>query len=395
MERIDNQVNLYAGKPGIAIFFAHLYKLTKEENYQKYSYSLMSDSINEIKSLSTQHSLAGISGTIWALHHLVNVNFFEYNEIKPYSLHLKSRIISTIDFETTNLDYDLMYGFIGKLIALREIYHSNNQENREVVNLLSQSVHHLYDIAVQEGESMIYWTSPHNKRLVITGMAHGISSIIWYLSKIIKDNILDEFTTNLAVKLVRKAANWLTDRGVNINKNELCVPKKIYLDNHSKLIPEYRLAWCQGDLGVAVALISASEATDDQSLFKQGLSIIENISSLGIESIKLRDSNHTDSTICHGTFGIFLIFYLLHKKTGSKKLELAYQYWLERILREFDPSKDYCNLVYAYFNEQQQITWNNSPGLLNGLSGNGLVLLTYYLRERGIIAQYNWFDIFI
>ena len=287
-----------------------------------------------------------------------------------------------------------MYGFIGKLIALREIYISNNHDNQEIIDLISQSVYHLDQIASKEEEEVIYWVTPYDSNLVVTGMAHGMSSIIWYLSKIIKDNILDDDTTNLAIKLVKKAANWLINKGLNTNENKLSVPKKIYLDNQNNLIPEYRLAWCHGDLGVAIALINAGEAINDQLLFEQGLCIAENISNIGIESIRLKDSTHIDSTICHGISGVFLIFYLLHMKTGSKKLKLAYKYWLGKVLEEFDSSKDYCNLAYAYFDDQQ-VKWNNALGLLHGLSGNGLVLLTYHLMEKGVKTQYNWFDIFI
>jgi len=391
---MDDYIDLYGGKSGVAIFYASMFQFYGEERYKESTYELVSEIINDINLLSNSGSLSGVAGVTWMLQHLVNINFIAFSELEEYILTLTNKIVENINLDSSNKNYDLMHGLLGQLITLKSIHQSNKLYHPEILLLLEKSIHYFADIASHSScGTKLYWLNPFEEGNVVTGMAHGMASIIWYLSDIINDNILSPPEKDLAISLINKSATWLVESSLEQEGEKLKTPNKIYLKDQAK--KKYSLAWCHGSLGVAIAFVKAGKILRNDSLFNTGLSIAESASEITLEYSSIHQGQgKIDSTFCHGTYGVFLIFYLLYEQTESSKLKSAYQYWLQQILDNFTSTEKYYNLNYAY-PDNGKMKWNVAPGLLTGLSGNGLVLLTYYLRENNFKSPHNWFDIFI
>lgn len=393
--RFDEISSLYTGATGMAIHYALLYHQTRKEEYKEYTYNLINEALNDLPSLSYSTSLSGISGVVWTLQHLVDIEFFEYKEVESYLLKLKKVILITITQDKKRRNYDLMHGLIGKMVTLIDIYCFDRIAHPEIKTIISDSINYLENISIQDkSNNAIYWINPVNGSINI-GMAHGISSIIWYLTRIVEEEIVDDVTIKVATSLIIKASNWLQRQKIINVESRLQFPTRVYVDHQNKK-NNFSLAWCHGDLGVAIAFIKAGQVLRDSSLLNKGIQIAENLSKIKKQdSTIIQDNSLIDACFCHGTFGLFFIFYILHKRTGNNKLKEAYLYWLNVITSSLQDNREYVGLPSGSLEKNKQVKWLYEPGILTGMTGQALVLHTYYLYETGGQLNNKWFKIFL
>lgn len=389
----EEKAGLYNGTCGMALHYALLHKYTGISKYEDQAYKLITDSLNNLNSLRQKTSLSGISGVAWALQYLVNIDFFDYSEASRYITKLKMLIIETLDTDISHKNFDLMHGMIGKMITLMEMYDFAPHQHNDLLILIENSVKFLKDISIQDKSiDSLYWMSRFDDKKVITGLAHGVSSIVWYLSKLVGKRLLNSQTESWCTSMIKKAANWLINCQMENREGELCIPTHISDMNCDQ---EFSLAWCHGDLGIAIALIRAGAALKDARLFSRGQKIAENIATVKIQdSTIIQQGKIVDVSLCHGVSGAFFHFFLLYKITGSSKIKIAYEYWLEQMYQVIDNSQELSGLQNGRVSKSGVI-WEKNPGLLFGLTGNVLILLTYILVQEGAYIKHDWFKIFI
>jgi len=128
-----------------------------------------------------------------------------------------------------------------------------------------------------------------------------------------------------------------------------------------------RVAWCYGDLGVAVALWSAAAACDHAGWRAEALAIAQGAAARDVVS-----SGAKDAGICHGAGGNAHLFNRLYQASGDSVLGAAAQRWLDRALamRRADPI---AGFPMAWV-EPEGIQWKPDATLLTGAAGIALVL---------------------
>ncbi|WP_298652111.1 lanthionine synthetase LanC family protein [uncultured Proteiniphilum sp.] len=91
------------------------------------------------------------------------------------------------------------------------------------------------------------------------------------------------------------------------------------------------------------------------------------------------DSLVTDAGICHGSAGIALIFRRMYLETKLDDFKSGTQYWINQTLElaSLEESLGYKHSL--------RDSWVSDYSLLTGISGIGLVLLSYLHDE-----QQNW-----
>ena len=93
-----------------------------------------------------------------------------------------------------------------------------------------------------------------------------------------------------------------------------------------------RLAWCYGDLGVAVALIGAGVYANHARAYERGLELARGAASWTVD---------VDETgLCHGIAGVAHLFNRLAQATGDNELATAARNWFARLLGRTDPARD-------------------------------------------------------
>jgi hypothetical protein len=138
---------------------------------------------------------------------------------------------------------------------------------------------------------------------------------------------------------------------------------------------EPRLAWCSGELGVAVALHAAGRATGRRHWCARALSVAR------AAARRDRDAMIRDAALCHGAAGVGHQFNRLYQATGDAALRDAAVRWFETALAMFDPARGLGGFLFHFPEKDAELIpelphgWVSSPGMWKGAAGVGLALL--------------------
>lgn len=216
------------------------------------------------------------------------------------------------------------------------------------------------------------------------GVAHGIPGIIAFLGRVWAAGI---HHPNIP-ELIEGAVSWLLScQRTDDTQTSFHFFESPSGDNIS--IPSPRTAWCYGDPGISVALLSASEnyhRTDWRS------KAIEIGYSAAIRPLTSRDVMLP--SFCHGTSGTAHLFNNLFRASN----EVVF---LEKSTSLFNLTIQHLKNKYSalnYYNQDNcktpltdvQADWYNDFSLLNGESGIGLTLLSATTS-----IQPTWDEIFL
>jgi lantibiotic modifying enzyme len=137
-----------------------------------------------------------------------------------------------------------------------------------------------------------------------------------------------------------------------------------------------RLGWCYGDLGISQAILSASGVMENKDWKDTAIKIF--IHSGHRKDVR-RNSVH-DAGLCHGSIGVAHIFCRLYRKTGMEVFNEAAKYWYRKTL-EYSIFGDTCaGYKHLIFPDKKRV-WVNNFGLLAGITGIGLGIMSYLDHE--------------
>jgi len=353
-------IGLLDGRAGIILFLFSYSRYTENEIYEERAIELLHecmDMIDKHDEVSLHYS-QGIPGLAWTLDYLAKNEFIEIMD----TFHPFDKIICDsmqMNFETKN--WDALHGGIGTCNYL-----FSRLENEYVKESILKAIKVLESICIEDGTTAKWesYNQPGNDFSYNFGLAHGIPSIISFLVKCIENN-LDKV---VCLRLLQKSVHYITTNTVEGKENVF--PTMIFKDGTVQGFS--RLAWCYGDPGVVVALIQANKV----------LKSLDEIIKLTLEKIcqrkTIEKTNIVDSCICHGTVGIMhIIHYISLLEYGQYLDSQTLDYWIE------------CSLEMAKFDDgaagyktfiKNDVGGNPnfeiSHGLLEGISGNGMCLLT-------------------
>ncbi|HEX3762686.1 MAG TPA: lanthionine synthetase C family protein [Kofleriaceae bacterium] len=128
-----------------------------------------------------------------------------------------------------------------------------------------------------------------------------------------------------------------------------------------------RVAWCYGDLGVAVALMSAAAATGRDDWRRTALELAHGMAARPFEA-----SQVVDGGLCHGAAGVAHLFNRLAQATGDPELAAAADTWFAHTLAIRRPD-GIAGYPRALYNEGNPV-WEPCADLLNGSIGVALAL---------------------
>lgn len=284
----------------------------------------------------------------------VSSSLMEYDEylcsILPKILNLKS--------------LDFLHGIIG--VGL--YFLSRNKYNPLVSKMcINQIIGFLYSSLSRKG-NQIYWELMEDefyKRFNIS-LSHGSSSILIFLSRVYRMD-LDIENKELVRDLINGIVNHTVMQKLNPEKFGSFFPSFPAESKLQKM--KSRLAWCYGDLGIAVSLLEAAEATGNSNLNDFGMEILEYAATnrRNVESNSIHDAG-----ICHGAIGVSQIFKRQYNKTQMPIFKEASLYW-KNIALSFSQEEQGRHIFKSYNNQTK--SWENSISILEGNAGVGLSLL--------------------
>lgn len=353
-----NPLGLMSGKLGLAYLAAYYAEWTQQEEYLDFASTTIDECFEQIS--ESEQNLDtfcdGVAGVAWVVQHFMQKGWLEKDEetLQQFDEYLED--IGLNYFQQGYYDY--LHGGVG--VALYWL------ERETGANYLKQVVHLLHEHAVEDHNG-IYWINidlgmmyRENvvQKQINFSLSHGISSIIYLLTKIHKRGIEVALCEKMILGAIRFIKNHPCDP-----KEACSFPSGLNVDDEGKYSMGYpsRLAWCYGDLGMSVILLQVGLHLKENDI----IDFAKKIALKTLERNTLEESQVKDAGMCHGIFGVALIYKKLFDYTHDDAFINASTHW-------FDLGKKYIQEenaldAYTYPNPLEK---DSSPeSLLTGTTG--------------------------
>jgi len=353
-----NDIALMGDGAGLALFLAYYgrYKGSKEHQ------NCCNNVVEMILGLSISNEpyfpfAGGISGMCWTVQHLNDNGFIEADIDELFSdLDAPMKDIMLRYMNESDYGYDFLHGSIGIAFYLLK---RKNIKCRAYVELLFNELKK--KAIVDDKNKTVKWESPAMVAFYDFGLAHGLATIVNFLSRYI-DIIEDK---EIPSKLLRGLIKFMRHNEQDPKIFNSYFPSK--LDERDFAPNPSRLAWCYGDLGIGISLFRASETLDDYELKTYSLKILSH----AVTRIDPNDTKVEDAGLCHGAMGNALIFNRLYNMTGQEEFKKSAVYWYDVGL-DMGIHKD----GLAGYKAIHSGNLVNDSTFLNGITGIGLSLIS-------------------
>lgn len=357
-----SRIDIMGGRAGIALFLFYYAKYTREEKYYDFGMDLLNDIFDTINEGSLFHTFAGgLAGIGWTIEHLVKNEFIDADSdeiLRDLDPFLKKMMIS----EIKKKNYDYLHGALG--IGL---YFLSRTGNKQAKDYLVELIDWLDKISMKDKSKGLKWKSLLNRDENLEGfnlsLSHGISSIIVLLSKMFERGIhKDKVST-----LLEGAMRFLFHHSLDTKKYLSFFPSWV-ASGHPPA--RSRLAWCYGDLGNTIAIWQAARSTGNKTWEEKAVDII-------VHSTRRRDIKENmvlDAGLCHGGAGIANIFNRMYHYTKIDACKETAIYWFDQTLKMATHKGGYAG--FKIWRSEEYGGWINDAGLLEGIAGIGLALLS-------------------
>ncbi len=344
------------GGMGVA-FFYYYYGLLNNTNLKIVIEEEIERSFNTLQTFPPHSTFAsGYAGFLYGLN-LFNKLSGEKYELDETSLQVLTRHIDhQLKNDISNNYYDYLHGYTG--IGL---YYLSSNNLIQVSNII-ETLHKTKEI-ISPGN--YGWASLDAKknRIYNLGLSHGISGIVGFLTQSLKADVDSE----LSKDLLEGAINYLIST------------KK---DNELSLFPYYsnttydtRLAWCYGDLGIAVSIMSAAKVCNHKEWEKIAVEIAKHCA----KRLNTETTGVVDSCFCHGSAGLQYIFERFYLVTKEPIFAEAMEFWSTKTLTFLSYQHGEIEIKTWYGSNENWV--HNQAGILEGMTGIGLSLM-HYLQPK-------------
>lgn len=358
------EIGLYIGNAGIALFLFYYARLKNVPDVHRKATEMVDDLFTQIETTpQLGFSLcSGIAGVGWLVDHLCKQGFLMANpdevlsDIDEYLYHAALN-------ELYQGHYDFMHGAMGIVLYLVK-------RNRQ--GYLCHLVDELSRIAIWDGDGA-KWESIIKHEDGIRGyniaLSHGSSSLALVLCKILQ--ITPENET--AKRLLKGAVEYICNQEISVEKHGCYFPA--FSIESQPIMAKTRLAWCYGDLGIALAIWQSGLLLGNQGWIEKVMEVLL----FSAHRRGLPDNMVRDAGICHGTAGIAHVFNRLHRNTKRVEFKDAAGYWCNETLKMATFEDGLAGYKAWYTPEHDG--WQPTDSLLEGIAGIGLCLLSFVMQE--------------
>jgi lantibiotic modifying enzyme len=355
-----------SGNTGPAILLYYYWLYAKDDSYLEKGNSIILKVFEILKSSNPNvHSLCdGTTGFRWAVNHLISNGFIEGDSDELF-LEDDPSLQSVMERDINEGRYDFLHNALG--VGLYFL----NRNNYESITYVESLISSLERTAEKDNKglkwSSMYTVSETTKKEVYNlSLSHGMASIIAFLGKAYQADIARDKTKDLLFRAISYVVSQKWD-APDSNSGSF-FPSVVFMQEDQP-VSGSRLAWCYGDLGLGYALWQASKIIQNAEWEQIAIDVL-------VHTTTRKDpvKEHViDAGICHGSAGIAHIYNRLYQHTGMEPFKEATIYWLEDTLNKAAFTDGLAG--YKAWHTPLHGGWKNQAGLLEGISGIGLVLL--------------------
>jgi lantibiotic modifying enzyme len=354
--------SLAGGTAGRALLYNYLAASGVDAAAAEVALEQLESSLTALEEVRMSASLhEGFAGIAWTHAHLAG-RLFERDEDSSLAA-IDEALLDYLTQTPRIDDYDLISGLVG--LGVYALEHPA-ETTREA--LVTRIVARLSELAERHDDRATWFTRPAMlgpsqlaqapDGFYNLGMAHGIPAIVAWLGLVMASAVDGD-----AGRLVAGAVSWLREQ--ERPSDELSAFSH-WLEP-GKAPASARLAWCYGDPGVAIAMLSAARGAGRRDWEADALRIARRAATRSPESSGVRDAG-----LCHGAAGVAHVFNRMHQATGEDWLADAARAWFARALDMRQPNGVGGFLGYT---PSAEAPWRPETGLLTGAAGIGLALL--------------------
>lgn len=346
--------SLMNGRAGIVLFLAY-YGLYIDKSYLPYVQKGIESILNTVENAEniTYSYAEGVMGISSFLCHLAEKKIARAQQFRSEEVY--SVLSDYTLYKIYKWKDELLYGAGGGItFFLQDYLFSQSAQSFQRLQLFSNEVYQRY--------------KAHNNILPpssSTGIAHGYSSWIILLSKMIEIGVCPNTNSLVLDSILKRYEPFL----FSSDSSEGFFPGTIDQDGTAQSYWN-RFGWCRGDISCLIAHLQCYSILNrnyekDRTLQKLVL----------LSKERNAEQYHVhDSAICHGTSGLFLIFKWLYSMYPIDEFKKSYEYWFHKTLSSIDFEDRYLGFYKKNIGEKGEIL-SAETGLLEGLSGIGLCLM--------------------
>jgi len=356
---VPESYGLYTGEFGILLFLFYYARYSQGEKYAVIAETYAERLFNRFLDETKLHTFCnGFSGILYLFEFLREHDFIDLDVADSQSV-IDNYLIAQMRNNIQQSYYDFMHGALG--VGLYFLKKGTNSE------CIQELIDFLYATAEKDTDNKLFkWKSvidnEKNRIGYNLALSHGISSIIIFLSRVVKSGMNDRRVT----KMLTGAVNYVLSQQIDFSQFGSCFPSYI-VTSPPQPVSKSRMAWCYGDLGIGMALWQAGKAVDYAVWKEKGLDILL----LSAQRQTFNDSLIRDAGICHGSAGLAMIYHRIYSETRHHEYMEAINYWQIKTLH-FALHED----GLAGYKTILKDKWVCDYSLLKGISGIGLVLLS-------------------
>jgi lantibiotic modifying enzyme len=359
----DDQPSLLGGAPGIALFHFYLGRATGDESLVERGMDLISRASDTVeKGFDYPTFAGGLAGLGWSITHLSRQGFLEADVAEILADLTGPLRQSMMEFMRRG-EYDYLHGALGIVL-----YFLERNDLPETPTIVFDLVEELARQAQTDAQGGLKWESvldsETKKRGFNLSLSHGQASIIEILGRLVAAGYGGE----QARPLLNGAVTYLLHhelpdniRGTSIFSSRV-VP--------GEPLSGCRLGWCYGDMGAGQALLRTGLRLGVKSWQEKGLDVLRH-------SMARRDPSEAaikDAGLCHGSAGIAHIYNRLWQETGDAAFFETARFWYDFTLKLATFNDGLAG--YKAWRTPKYGGWANEAGLLEGVAGIGLALIS-------------------
>ncbi|HKV13246.1 MAG TPA: lanthionine synthetase C family protein [Thermoanaerobaculia bacterium] len=358
--------SLAGGDAGLACFFTYLNAAQPGEGFDDVALELLERAIEGTAVVQSPPGLySGFSGVAWTLEHLRGRVFDDEEGGEDPGEEVAGSIVDYLGHTPWQSDYDLISGLVGYgVYALERGSRPGGPE------CLTRVIDRLSEIAIRSPEGITWHTPPdfvgamnldrYPEGNFNLGLAHGVPGVIGFLGRACAAGREE------VRPLLDGAVSWLLRQKLPEGAGSV-FPYNVAPGIES--VPA-RLAWCYGDLGVALSLLLAARAVGQEEWEREALAI-----GRACVARTFENSGAVDAGVCHGMGGNAHLFNRLAQATGDPQFLEAARSWFARTLDQRRPGEGVGGYLMYVMDENNELAWKEEPGFLTGSAGLGLALL--------------------
>ena len=367
----EEDIGIHSGLSGISLFKFYYSKFSNKEVYAEQGLNYLYKCLNKINTGYDFPTLCnGIAGFGWTVCHLSREGFLD-SETNEILNDLDNYLEKNLELDMGRGNYDFLHGGIGYAYYFLERYRNSETEisKNKYRNIINNFLAELKELSVTDDKDCVKWLSivniETNEKGYNLSLSHGIASIIAFLTKLHEIN--DFKSTTLSV--LKSAINYLIKvKNIDLTTSTSFFPNVIPL--HGPVNKKSRLAWCYGDLGIAITLWNASKTLNNSEINQFSEKVLKNCT----QRITSEDTSVVDAGICHGSYGNAQIFNRIYKETLNPIFLESCEFWINDGINRAIFSDGYAG--YKQWHGKNHI-WTPEISLLEGITGIGLVIMDY------------------